>query len=166
MQFRRNCTSCDIFVVRRQLISREAERTYPNTGSNVNLTAPELEVQWQMHVPGNDMTRGSMAIIADRVRRSRRETYQNGFNTDRQGCLQVTGSNWRRGVSGFSFNGVYNAPIGTTRRDASYDRMNEVSNVKRKAFETLTMRELGNTFQLNRTPSLSSTSLHCSFRVS
>jgi hypothetical protein len=32
--------------------------------------------------------------------------YQNGFNTERQGCLQVTGSNCRSGVSGFSFRGV------------------------------------------------------------
>jgi hypothetical protein len=32
----------------------------------------------------------------------------------------MTGSNWRRGVSGFSFSGVYKAPIGTTSLEASY----------------------------------------------
>lgn len=46
-------------------------------------------------------------------------TDQNGFRTERQGCLQVTGSNCSNGDSGFSLRGVYRAPIGTTRREAS-----------------------------------------------
>ena len=36
-----------------------------------------------------------------------------------QGALQATGSYWSSGVSVFSFNGVYRAPMGTTSRDAS-----------------------------------------------
>lgn len=46
--------------------------------------------------------------------------YQKGFRTERQGCLQVTGSNCNRGVSSFSLSGVYRAPMGTTSLDASY----------------------------------------------
>lgn len=48
------------------------------------------------------------------------EADQKGLRTDRQGCLQVTGSNCRRGVSDFSFKGVYRAPMGTTSLDASW----------------------------------------------
>jgi len=47
-------------------------------------------------------------------------TYQKGFSTDLHGGLQITGSNCRTGVSGISFRGVYRAPIGTTKREASY----------------------------------------------
>lgn len=47
------------------------------------------------------------------------KAYQNGFKTERQGCLHVTGSNCSSGVSAFSFSGVYSAPIGTTSLDAS-----------------------------------------------
>jgi hypothetical protein len=50
--------------------------------------------------------------------------HQKGFRTALQGGLQVTGSNWRRGVSGFSFRGVYNAPMGTTSLEASYFLLN------------------------------------------
>lgn len=46
--------------------------------------------------------------------------YQKGFNTDLHGGLQITGSNCKTGVSGISFRGVYKAPIGTTKREASY----------------------------------------------
>lgn len=46
-------------------------------------------------------------------------TYQKGFKRARHVCLQVTGSYCRRGVSGFSFKGVYNAPMGTTSLEAS-----------------------------------------------
>ena len=46
-------------------------------------------------------------------------TDQNGFRTERHGCLQVTGSNCSNGDSGFSLRGVYRAPMGTTRREAS-----------------------------------------------
>jgi hypothetical protein len=35
-----------------------------------------------------------------------KRTYAKGFSTARQGCLQVTGSYCRYGVSGFSFKGV------------------------------------------------------------
>jgi hypothetical protein len=48
------------------------------------------------------------------------QIYAYGFKTALHGCLQVTGSYCRRGVSGFSFKGVYRAPIGTTSREASY----------------------------------------------
>ena len=47
-------------------------------------------------------------------------THQKGFNTDLQGCLHITGSNCSSGVSGFSFSGVYSAPMGTTSREASW----------------------------------------------
>lgn len=33
-------------------------------------------------------------------------SHQNGLRTERHGCLQVTGSNCSKGVSGFSFKGV------------------------------------------------------------
>lgn len=48
--------------------------------------------------------------------------YQYGLSTALQGGLQIIGSNCNSGVSGFSFNGVYRAPIGTTRREASCDK--------------------------------------------
>jgi hypothetical protein len=47
------------------------------------------------------------------------QTYQNGLSTPLQGALQTTGSYWSSGVSVFSFRGVYRAPMGTTRREAS-----------------------------------------------
>lgn len=47
--------------------------------------------------------------------------YQKGFRTDLHGALQITGSNCNNGLSGFSLRGVYRAPMGTTRREASYD---------------------------------------------
>lgn len=40
-------------------------------------------------------------------------SYQNGLSTARHGALQVTGSYCRGSESGFSFKGVYMAPIGT-----------------------------------------------------
>lgn len=49
--------------------------------------------------------------------------YQYGFSTALQGGLQIIGSNCSSGVSGFSFNGVYRAPMGTTRREASCDKV-------------------------------------------
>ena len=52
-------------------------------------------------------------------RQKKEVAHAKGLRTALQGCLQVTGSYWRRGVSGFSFNGVYKAPIGTTSLDAS-----------------------------------------------
>lgn len=67
-------------------------------------------------------------------------------------------------MSGFSLNGVYRAPIGTTNREASYSWCK--SNGVMIMLNLLTMRELGNTFQLRRTPSLSSISPHCSFNAS
>ena len=51
-------------------------------------------------------------------------TYANGFRTARQGGLQVTGSYRSSGVSGFSFKGVYRAPMGTTSREASWNKIN------------------------------------------
>lgn len=42
-----------------------------------------------------------------------------GFSTALHGALHATGSYWSNGVSGFSFSGVYNEPIGTTSREAS-----------------------------------------------
>lgn len=46
-------------------------------------------------------------------------SYANGLSTARHGSLHVTGSYRSNGVSGFSFKGVYRAPMGTTSREAS-----------------------------------------------
>jgi hypothetical protein len=45
--------------------------------------------------------------------------YQKGLRTALQGALHATGAYWSSGVSVFSFKGVYRAPMGTTRREAS-----------------------------------------------
>jgi hypothetical protein len=87
MKFGGDSVCSNVLVVRWKLISRKAERADPNSGTNIDLTS----------VPGQQMKLEQPF---------RRASYQNGFNTERQGCLHVTGSKWRRGVSGFSFNGV------------------------------------------------------------
>jgi hypothetical protein len=91
-------------------------------------------------------------------------TYQYGLSTPLHGARHTTGSYCSNGVSVFSFKGVYRAPMGTTRREAS------CSSGQRLVIRTLlagrTMRELGNVFQLRRIPSRSSTSLHWSFNAS
>ncbi len=62
-------------------------------------------------------------------------------------------------MSGFSFRGVYNAPIGTTSREASCADFSIFMAIR--GMGEYTIRELGKTFQLRRRPSLSSTSDHC-----
>lgn len=87
-------------------------------------------------------------------------SYAKGFSTALHGCLQVTGSYCNKGESGISFRGVYRTAGGTTRRLASclvsasapwYYKINRLS---------LTIRVEARQFQLSRTPSRSSTSLH------
>ena len=56
------------------------------------------------------------------------EVYANGLSTARHGALHVTGSYCNKGVSGFSFKGVYRAPMGTTRREASLKDISKVGN--------------------------------------
>jgi len=64
------------------------------------------------HPPGYSLSALSLFFLI--------ATYQKGFKTDLHGALQMTGSNCSRGLSGFSLRGVYKAPIGTTKREASW----------------------------------------------
>lgn len=86
MQLGRDGIGSDVLVMGGKRVPRKAERANPQSGANINL-AKEVSA-------GN------------RLAEKHRRAYQKGFKTERQGCLQVTGSNWRSGVSGFSFRGV------------------------------------------------------------
>jgi hypothetical protein len=75
----------DVFVMRRERVSLEAKWADPYSCSGINVA---VEVR----------PKGVLEI--------RKRTYAKGFSTARQGCLQVTGSYCRYGISGFSFKGV------------------------------------------------------------
>lgn len=100
MKLWRDRTRGDVLVVGWKRVPGQAERANPEAGSNIHLA-----IRKSVNI---GIFKGSL------------NAYQKGFNTDLHGCLQITGSNCKIGVSGFSFRGVYKAPMGTTRREASY----------------------------------------------
>ena len=87
-----------VFVMGGKLVSLQTEGTDPDTSTHVDLTAKR-----SAYVAFHDSD----------------ITHQKGFRTPLHGGRHPTGWYWRRGVSVFSFKGVYNAPMGTTSRDAS-----------------------------------------------
>lgn len=111
MQLRRNVVLCDIFVVSGKLIARQAKRTYPQSSPSIN---------------------GSRTISHALYKSPHFSAYAKGLSTALQGALQATGSYRRTGVSGFSFKGVYKAPIGTTSREASLGGISKVRGEAKK----------------------------------
>lgn len=80
----------DVFVVRREGVSLKAKWADPYPCSGINSAVKVRSGQVRSKVASE----------------MRNRTYAKGFNTARHGCLQVTGSYCRNGVSGFSFKGV------------------------------------------------------------
>jgi hypothetical protein len=66
-------------------ISRQTEWADPKTSPNIDLAVV------------NQRKFGKAILVT---------THQKGFRTDLHGALQITGSNCKRGVSGFSLRGV------------------------------------------------------------
>lgn len=102
MQLRGYRILSNVFVVRWESVAGKTEGTYPKFCPSIHSTY--------------------LVSTCQHFRLQGIATHAKGFNTALQGCLQVSGSYWSRGVSGFSFNGVYKAPIGTTKRLASLTR--------------------------------------------
>jgi len=98
----------DVPVVGGEGVPRETEWANPQAGAHINLA--------------------SNAVSGLSDARESGSAHQNGLRTERQGCLQVTGSNDRIGLSGFSLSGVYRAPMGTTSLEASCSRSVASSN--------------------------------------
>lgn len=91
----------DILVMRGECVALQAEWTYPEFATYIDLTGNLQDVL-------ESATRPPVAI-----------THQYGLRTARHGGLQVTGSYNTGGRSSLCFKGVYKAEIGTTVRVAS-----------------------------------------------
>ena len=94
------------------LFRSQTEGADPEAGAHIDLAVERLSTG------AGDIGQGRAAR-----RQDGKTAYQKGFKTERQGCLQVTGSKARTWLSGLSFRGVYRAPMGTTSLEASCGRV-------------------------------------------